>query len=112
MAVTITQVGRSRQGLRGASEKAFAINCDASKPAGGYTVLASALGFTYLDFGQVQTPDPLYSVKFEIDSASTKGTMQFYAATESAASLLGSAIGASATGVSVKPVAALFIGRL
>ena len=115
MAISISQVGRVMPilggGLRGEAQKAFVISPDASKPAGGYTILASALGFTYLDFGQVHTPNALYAVKLEIGTASTDATLQFYEAQATGASV-GTAIGASVTGVSTKPVQALVIGRV
>ena len=114
MAVTITPITRAYAlggTRRGEKLRAFSIAGDASKPAGGYVVAATDIGFNSIDIGLVQTPNTLYSAKFAIATDSASGSLQVYAATESAVSLVGSAIGASVTDVSTQPFLMLVIGR-
>ncbi len=96
---------------RGMRSRTFLITPDASKPAGGYTILATDLGFTSLKFGICGDPaGAIYYAGIRIGTASSDATVQYYAATESAASLIGSAIGASVTGLTTNAVPLYVIG--
>lgn len=117
MALTITPIsGKPRVGpLRGQKAEVFSFLPDASKPAGGYTILASALGFTYLDFGVCGDPKgAAYVAGFRIGTASTDATLQFYnvsATSTNAGTDIGTAVGASVTGLTTNPVQVYVIGR-
>lgn len=108
--------GKPRFGpLRGQQARAFVLTADASKPAGGYTVLASDLGFTYLDFGVCAAPQVGigYTPRLFLGTASTDCTLQWYIATQSASNgtLVGQPEGASSTALSTSPVPIYVIGR-
>lgn len=114
MAVTITPITRAYSlggTRRGQKLRAFSVAGDASKPAGGFVIAATDIGYNSIDIAMVQTPNTLYSVKMALATDSASGSLQFYAATESAVSLVGSAIGASVTDVSSQPVLMLVFGR-
>lgn len=102
--------------LRGQKARSFVLTPDASKPAGGYTVLASALGFTYLDFGVCGNPQVggKYQPNIYIGTASTDCTIQWYqisASATNAATDIGTALGASVAGISTSPVPLYVLGR-
>jgi hypothetical protein len=101
--------------LRGQKARSFLLTADASKPAGGYTVLASALGFTYLDFGVCGAPQvgQGYQPRLLLGTASTDMTVQWYIATQSASNgtLVGQPEGASSTALSTSDVPIYILGR-
>lgn len=117
MAVTIKQnpAHTLKAPLRGERGRTFLITPDASKPAGGYTILASALGFTYLDFGVCAQPAAgIYQCGLQIGTASTDCTLQYFnvsATSTNAATDIGTAVGASVTAITTNPVAIYVIGR-
>ena len=88
---------------------------NASKAAGGYTILASALGFSYIDFGVAGAGqvDQGYEPRLLVGAASTDCTLQWYIATQSASNgtLVGQPAAASATGYTTSPVPLYIIGR-
>lgn len=118
MALTVKPgVGTPRFGpLRGQKARVFTLTADASKPAAGYTVLATDLGFTYLDFGVCGDPqaNANYSAAVRIDTSSTKCTVQYYqnsASATNAATDIGTALGASVAALSTNAVPLYVIGR-
>lgn len=119
MALTVKPISfHSLKGpLRGQKGRTFVLTPDASKPAAGYTVLASALGFTYLDFGVAAAcqGDPLsYRGDIKIGTASTDCTIQFYslsAASTASITNIGAALPASATVLTTNPLPIYVIGR-
>lgn len=117
MALTIKPVsGHGVKGpLRGQKARSFVLQPDASKPAGGYTVLASALGFSVIDFGIVgQCANLSLQPKLVVGTAGTDFTVQWISqgtVATNAASDLNVALGASNTSVTTNPVAIYVIGR-
>lgn len=118
MALSIKPVsGHAIKGpLRGQRARSFVLTPDASKPAAGYTVLASALGFSFLDYGVVGSPaDTGLNAKFVIGTAGTDATLNYFVGTlgtaTSAISGVGQPLGASNTSVTTNPVAVYVIGR-
>ena len=118
MALVITPVSRvapsPNGGLRGEVVKVFSLAADASKPAGGYVIAATALGLSAIDFALADTPNILYFLKAPIATDAASFTVQAYANTISAtgvATQAGSAIGASVTDVSTQPIRLLVVGR-
>lgn len=102
--------------LRQERGRTFLFTADASKPAAGYTVLATDLGFTYLDFGVCGDPqsNANYYGQIRIDTSSTKATVQFYQASASAtnaATDIGTALGASVAALSTNALPIYVIGR-
>ena len=120
MALTIKPAaGHGTKGpLRGQKARSFVLQPDASKPAGGYTVLASALGFSVIDFGVVgDCANAALQPKLIIGTASTDFTVQWFIQTlhTATASLtdnsVGVGLGVSNTSVTTNPVAIYVIGR-
>ena len=115
MAITITPVHRSAPGntRRGQKVRAFTIKGDASKPAGGYVIPAASLHMATIDMVLVQTPDPLYGVRWLYATDSASGSLQWYKDTTGGTSLsaLHVAAGASDTKVSLSTVGLLVFGR-
>lgn len=118
MALVITPISRvspqPNGGLRGEVVKVFSLAADASKPAGGYVVAATALGLASVDFVVADTPNILYFLKTPIATDAASFTIQAYANTISAtdqATKAGVAIGASVTDVSTQPIRLLVVGR-
>lgn len=114
MAVTITPITRafSLGGTRrGQKLRAFQFSADASKPDAGYVMAATDIGMSSVDLVIVQSPDPLYAAKFAVAADLASGTLQYYVATESAVSLVGSGASSSDTNISVIPVQMLVVGR-
>ena len=102
--------------LRGQKGRTFILTPDGSKPSGGYTVLASALGLSSLDFGicGANQGDSKYHAEVRIGTASTDCTIQFYQNTMSATNAgtdIGTALGASVTALTTNPVPLYVIGR-
>lgn len=103
----------SRKGhLRGEQIKSFVFTPDASKPSAGYTILASALGLSYLDFGVCANVNDgsLAVAGIKIGTASTDATLQFYSFLSSSAGVV-AAYSASDTKLTTNPVSVLVIGR-
>lgn len=116
MAITITPVHRSPKGAtrRGQRVCAFTVKGDASKPTGGYPITATKLdNLTAIDFVIVQTPDPLYNVKWLAATDSASGTLQWYRDTTGGTSLsaLHTPATASETKISLSTVGLLVFGR-
>ena len=118
MAITISPApGPARGGpLRGEKLKVVQISPDASIPSTGYVILASALGFTYLDFGLVGPVNDgsAYDAAIKIGTASTDCTLKVYNVSCSAtnkATDVGTAVAASLTNLTTNPMTVLFVGR-
>jgi hypothetical protein len=118
MALGITPLPNPTQGgrLRGEKLRVVVFSPDASIPAGGYTVLASAIGFTYLDFGMCGAVNDgsAYYADFKIGTASTDGTLKFFnvsCSSTNKATDIGTAVGASLASLTTNPVTMLVIGR-
>ena len=112
MAISIKPLPGNRVGPhRGQRAKSFVITPDASKPAGGYTILATALGFSVLDFGIVGAPaNTALFCKAVIGTAQSDLTLNWYYGTGTTASI-GVGLAASDTSVTTNPVALYVIGR-
>jgi hypothetical protein len=117
MAISVKAINSSspKGPLRGQRHRTFVITGDASKPAGGYTILATDLGFTYLDFGVCGLAGAgAYSAGFQIGTASTDGTLQYFrvsATSTNAGTDIGTGLGASVTNITTNPVGLFVIGR-
>ena len=116
MAITIKPIaGHGIKGpLRGQRARTFQLTPDASKPAGGYTVLASALGFSVIDFGVCgHVANGALGAKAIVGTAGTDFTLQYYQQTMSAtnAGTDIAALGASNTSITTNPVVVYVIGR-
>lgn len=97
--------------LRGQKARTFLITPDASKPAGGYTILATALGFSALDFGVCgNIANTALFCKAVIGTAQSDLTLQWHYGTGTTASI-GIGLAASDTSVTTNPVAIYVIGR-
>lgn len=104
--------------VRGQRSRSFQLLPDASKPAAGYTVLASDLGFSTLDFvlpgGVADTTLRAHAV---IGTAQSDFTINWYvnslhtATSNLSAASVGVALGASNTSVTTNPVYVFVIGR-
>ena len=113
MALSIKPVsGHGIKGpLRGQRARTFILTPDASKPAGGYTVLASALGFSALDFAVVgNIANTALFCKAVIGTAQSDVTVNWYYGTGTTASI-GVNLAASDTSVTTNPVAVYVVGR-
>jgi hypothetical protein len=113
MAISIKPAsGNPRFGpLRGQKARTVVITGDASKPAGGYTILASALGFSFIDFGVCgDIANGALGCKAIIGTAQTDLTLQYYYNSGTTASI-GVGLAASDTSITTNPVALYVIGR-
>lgn len=118
MALTLSPAPNPTLGgrLRGEKLRIVAISPDASIPSTGYVILASALGFTYLDFGLAGAVNDgsAYWADIKIGTASTDCTLKFFNASCSAtnkATDVGTAVAASLTNLTTNPLTCLFVGR-
>ena len=120
MAITIAPLPRfiGHNGpLRGEKLVSRAITPDGSKPSGGYTVLASSFGLTYLDFGVCGAVNDgsTYVAGLKVGTASTDCTIQFYSyqSVAGSAATAGAfiAVAASDTKLTTNPVTVLVCGR-
>lgn len=116
MAITVAPVPSYSKGgpLRGEKIKSFVVTPDGSKPSGGYTVLASSLGLSIIDFGVCGAVNDgsAYVAAIKVGTAQTDCTLQFYsygAASTSATPF--AAVGASDTKLTTNPVTILVVGR-
>lgn len=115
MALTIGPVPAfaPKGALRQERAKAFVLTPDGSKPAGGYTIAASALGYSTLDFGICGPVNDgsFYTAALKVGTAQTDCTVQFFSINPNSSTASVSAVSASDTKLTTNPVTVLVVGR-